>query len=206
MRRHVSSKRPSCARSSVVVGRRRTGVVAHLGDHRSLARLRDRLVDGDPGRPRRERGVAAKPREVLVDREPGLLEHVLGVLVRVHDGARRAIQALVVAPHEQLEVGAATRAHRVDEVAVAAHELGGFGGHTHQRSTGVGALHQIVVNRSWLQNDPSSVPETVCWPSLAVIDPAISPGALSNGFVNDVIVSVPATVKEASSMRVTVTP
>src|SRR5205807_10000251 len=62
-----------------------------------------RLVDGAAGQPRREPRPPLEIVQVLVRTRVGILHHVLGLVVIVEDGARRAIDMPLVAAPEDLE-------------------------------------------------------------------------------------------------------
>src|SRR4029077_4390876 len=78
----------------------------------------ERLVDGDTGEPGRKPGTPLELVQMLVRTDVCILHHVLRFLVAAGDGSDRAIDALVVAPHDDLEepVGSGTDAR--DDVLV----------------------------------------------------------------------------------------
>ena len=68
----------------------------------ALAEAGQGFVNGDAGEPGGEGGTRGELVEVLVGADVGVLHDVLGFAVVVKDGAGDAVEALIVAPHEDL--------------------------------------------------------------------------------------------------------
>ena len=94
---------------------------------------RERFVHRDPREPRREARLSAEFREVLEGSNVGVLHHVLGLVIVAGDGARRAKDANVVAPHERFERASISSDDARDDLLVADRGCGdglmGFHGH-----------------------------------------------------------------------------
>jgi hypothetical protein len=69
----------------------------------AFAQAFERLVDRDAGKPRRERGVAAKLGQRVVGTQIRLLDRFLGFGVVLHDTPRRAVQGTIVPSHDRFE-------------------------------------------------------------------------------------------------------
>jgi hypothetical protein len=63
----------------------------------------ERLVDGDPGQPRRKLAIPAKGPNVLVDLKEGILDGVLRIFVASGYSERKTLEATVVAVHKRTE-------------------------------------------------------------------------------------------------------
>jgi hypothetical protein len=83
----------------------------------------ERLVDGDPREPRRERGLPGELGEPGVGEEIGLLHRVLDLRLVAEQAADGAVDARVVAADEQLEELGLAAPNAPDELRV-----GGCGG------------------------------------------------------------------------------
>jgi hypothetical protein len=82
------------------------------------AHARQRFVDGDSCQPGGKPGPAVELAQVRVGIHVRLLHHVLGLLLVADDGAGGTVEALVVAPHQDLEKSRLAVQHLRDDLFV----------------------------------------------------------------------------------------
>src|SRR5262249_16128431 len=114
--------------------------------HSAAAALaRQRLMNGNTGKPGGKRRLARKLIKVLVGPHVGILHYVFGLAVVAQDDPRDPIEPLVVTAHQNLKQGGLTGQHTGHYLFIAKFALCAY---RSQRSTHLNSLHITI---EWFQ-------------------------------------------------------